>query len=57
VGASTETVSKSPQKPSRKRWEIVFQHIEHDKTLHDIVVSGGDAYYLQPEDLKEIGER
>jgi lysine 2,3-aminomutase len=57
VGASTETVEKSPQKPSRKRWEIVFQHIEQDKTLHDIVVSGGDAYYLQPDDLKEIGER
>ncbi|KAJ4991085.1 L-lysine 2,3-aminomutase [Stagonosporopsis vannaccii] len=57
VGANTETVSKSPQKPSRKRWEIVFQHIQSDPSLHDIVVSGGDAYYLQPEDLREIGER
>jgi hypothetical protein len=57
VGANTETVSKSPQKPSRKRWEVVFQHIENDPSLHDIVVSGGDAYYLQPDDLKEIGER
>ncbi|KAL1647892.1 hypothetical protein SLS61_007160 [Didymella pomorum] len=57
VGANTETVSKSPQKPSRRRWEIVFQHIENDPSLHDIVVSGGDAYYLQPDDLREIGER
>lgn len=57
VGANTETVSKLPQKPSRKRWEVVFQHIENDPSLHDIVVSGGDAYYLQPDDLKEIGER
>ncbi|KAF3008710.1 hypothetical protein E8E13_009610 [Curvularia kusanoi] len=57
VGANTETVSKSPQKPSRRRWEIVFQHIESDPSLHDIVVSGGDAYYLQPDDIKEIGER
>ncbi|XPS94804.1 Lysine 2,3-aminomutase [Ascochyta lentis] len=57
VGANTETVSKSPQKPSRKRWEVVFQHIENTPSLHDIVVSGGDAYYLQPDDLKEIGER
>lgn len=57
VGANTETVSKSPQKPSRRRWEVVFQHIENDPSLHDIVVSGGDAYYLQPEDLREIGER
>lgn len=50
-------VSKTPQKPSRKRWEIVFRHIESDPSLHDIVVSGGDAYYLQPDDLREIGER
>ncbi|KAJ4335561.1 hypothetical protein N0V95_008875 [Ascochyta clinopodiicola] len=57
VGANTETVSKSPQKPSRRRWEVVFQHIENTPSLHDIVVSGGDAYYLQPDDLKEIGER
>ncbi|KAF2036160.1 kama family protein [Setomelanomma holmii] len=57
VGASTETVKKKPQKPSRKRWETVFQHIESDQSLQDIVVSGGDAYYLQPEDLLEIGFR
>ncbi|KAF1360113.1 kama family protein [Lizonia empirigonia] len=57
VGANTETVSKSPQKPSRRRWEVVFQQIEKTPSLHDIVVSGGDAYYLQPADLKEIGER
>jgi len=35
----------------------VFQYIESHPELHDIVVSGGDAYYLQPEDLREIGER
>ncbi|KAF2130918.1 kama family protein [Dothidotthia symphoricarpi CBS 119687] len=57
VGANTDTVSKSPQKPSRKRWELIFQHIETHSDLQDIVVSGGDAYYLQPEDLKLIGER
>lgn len=57
VGANTDTVSKSPQKPSLKRWELVFQHIEAHSDLQDIVVSGGDAYYLQPEDLKLIGER
>jgi lysine 2,3-aminomutase len=45
VGGGTDTVTKKPQKPSRK------------PDLQDIVVSGGDAYYLQPEDLREIGER
>ncbi|CAI6342350.1 unnamed protein product [Periconia digitata] len=57
VGAPTETVFKSPQKPSRKRWERVFQHIEKDHSLRDIIISGGDAYYLSAEDLHEIGER
>ncbi|CAI6338154.1 unnamed protein product [Periconia digitata] len=57
VGAPTRTVSKWPQKPSRKRWEKVFQHIEKDHSLRDIIISGGDAYYLSPEDLREIGER
>ncbi|RMZ71301.1 L-lysine 23-aminomutase [Pyrenophora seminiperda CCB06] len=54
VGGNTDTVSKKPQKPSRKRWEVVFQHIEQDETLQDIVVSGGDAYFLQPDHVKEI---
>lgn len=57
VGAPTETVSKSPQKPVRKRWELVFQHIEKDESIQDIVVSGGDSYYLSPEDIRLIGER
>jgi lysine 2,3-aminomutase len=50
-------VSKKPQKPSRKRWEVVFEHIANDNSLEDIVVSGGDAYFLQPEHIEEIGER
>ncbi|CAO2650849.1 Nn.00g091460.m01.CDS01 [Neocucurbitaria sp. VM-36] len=57
VGPKTEIASKRPQKPSRKRWEIVFQYIEADEDLQDIVVSGGDAYYLAPDDLRGIGER
>jgi lysine 2,3-aminomutase len=57
VGGGTDTVTKKPQKPSRKRWEVVFQYIESHPDLQDIVVSGGDAYYLQPDDLREIGER
>jgi lysine 2,3-aminomutase len=50
-------VKKKPQKPSLKRWETIFNYIESHEELKDIVVSGGDAYYLQPEDLLEIGRR
>ncbi|KAF2808934.1 kama family protein [Mytilinidion resinicola] len=57
VGANTDTVAKHSQKPSRKRWEAVFSYIEHTPNITDIVVSGGDAYYLQPEHIMEIGTR
>jgi lysine 2,3-aminomutase len=50
-------VSKTPQKPSRTRWERVFKYIESDETIQDIVVSGGDAYQLAPEHIQMIGER
>lgn len=50
-------MTKKPQKPSRRRWEVIFNHIESHPDLQDIVVSGGDAYYLEPDHLREIGER
>jgi len=57
VGADTDTVTKKSQKPIRRRWEEVFAYIDKQPGLHDIVVSGGDSYYLQPDQLKLIGER
>ncbi|KAK5654966.1 hypothetical protein OQA88_6724 [Cercophora sp. LCS_1] len=57
VGGNTGTVAKTSLKPTRKRWEEVFRYIESQPGLHDIVVSGGDSYYLQPAQLRYIGER
>lgn len=57
VGADTDTVTKASLKPTRKRWEEAFAYIESQPGLHDIVVSGGDSYYLMPEHLRLIGER
>lgn len=57
VGANTDTLSKQPQKPSRRRWDAIFAHIEKTPALTDIVVSGGDSYYLLPEHVAEIGSR
>lgn len=48
---------KKPQKPSRGRWDKMFEYIESRPDLKDIVLSGGDAYYLLPEQLFEIGNR
>lgn len=57
VGADTDTVTKASLKPTRKRWEEAFAYIESQPGLHDIVISGGDSYYLAPEHLVLIGER
>ncbi|KAL0469074.1 hypothetical protein QR685DRAFT_529668 [Neurospora intermedia] len=57
VGADTDTVTKASLKPTRRRWEEAFAYIESRPELQDIVVSGGDSYYLQPEQLTLIGER
>jgi lysine 2,3-aminomutase len=57
IGANTQTVTKASLKPTRKRWEQVFAYIESQPGLQDIVVSGGDAYYLAPEHIVMIGER
>lgn len=57
VGADTESVTKTPFKPALKRWQAAFAYIENTPGLHDIVISGGDAYYLQPEHIMLIGEK
>ncbi len=57
VGANTTTVSKASLRPSRRRWDEVFAYIAATPALQDIVVSGGDAYYLQPDQLRLIGEK
>lgn len=43
--------------PSPRRWEKMFEYIERTSTVTDVVVSGGDAYMLDPEDLETLGKR
>ncbi|CAK7241477.1 MAG: hypothetical protein STHCBS139747_002939 [Sporothrix thermara] len=57
VGADTDSVKKASMKPTKRRWEEALAYVESQPGLHDIVVSGGDAYYLQPEQLAYIGKR
>lgn len=57
VGADTELFTKDSIKPSLKRWHEVFAYIESQPQLQDIVISGGDSYYLTPEHIRLIGER
>ncbi|KAI0437808.1 L-lysine-aminomutase [Xylaria telfairii] len=57
VGANTDLLVKDPFKLSRSRLEKAFDYIESQGDLKDIVVSGGDAYYIPPHVLELIGDR
>ncbi|KQR71560.1 hypothetical protein ASG03_03480 [Rhizobium sp. Leaf341] len=55
VGADTEQVAKVHLSVNRERWKAAFDYIAKQPELEDIVVSGGDAFRLKPEQLRTIG--
>ncbi len=57
VGLDTEEVEKARFGVNPKRWEDVFAYVANHPELEDIVISGGDAYNLKPENLKLVGDR
>ncbi|MCA9537680.1 MAG: KamA family radical SAM protein [Myxococcales bacterium] len=57
VGLDTDTVSKVQLKPKKERWEPAFAYIASRPELEDIVISGGDAYNLRVDWIREIGTR
>ncbi|KAI0379716.1 kama family protein [Hypomontagnella monticulosa] len=57
VGPDTALVDKLTYKTSLKKLDEAYAYMESQEGLHDIVVSGGDAYYLQPHILESIGDR
>jgi L-lysine 2,3-aminomutase len=57
VGADTEIVKKDPYRPGRKRWDEIFAYIEANPKIQDIVISGGDSFYILPENIRNIGNR
>ncbi|KAI1387060.1 uncharacterized protein F4822DRAFT_445137 [Hypoxylon trugodes] len=54
VGPATGEVEKDSV---RAKLQQAFDYIESREELRDIVVSGGDAFYLHPELLEDIGDR
>jgi lysine 2,3-aminomutase len=56
VGIDTEEVEKFQLKVNAERWEQTFGYIRSRPELEDIVISGGDAYQLRPEQITQIGE-
>jgi lysine 2,3-aminomutase len=56
VGIDTEEVSKFQLKVNVDRWARTFDYIRSRPELEDIVISGGDAFQLRPEQITQIGE-
>jgi len=56
VGIDTEEVSKFQLKVNADRWQKTFDYIRSRPELEDIVISGGDAFQLRPEQITQIGE-
>ncbi|KAJ8612424.1 hypothetical protein MRB53_037465 [Persea americana] len=57
VGGNTELVNKESIRSTPKKWPAMFDYIEQNRQIEDVVVSGGDSIYLQMEHLNIIGER
>jgi lysine 2,3-aminomutase len=57
IGGDTDEVEKVSLKANRDRWGQVFEYIASRPELEDIVVSGGDAFQLRDDMIREIGER
>lgn len=56
VGNDTGSVDKVSLRVDVERWAKAFQYISERPELEDIVVSGGDAYQLRPDQIRHIGE-
>ena len=56
IGGSTDTVEKESYGANQKNWDKVFDYIKKQPSVEDVVISGGDAFMLTPEQIKYIGE-
>ncbi|MDJ0714720.1 MAG: KamA family radical SAM protein [Prochloraceae cyanobacterium] len=56
IGQDTDTVTKVKYQNSTKHWRHIFDYLETQSQIEDIVVSGGDCYHLSPQMLEFIGE-
>ncbi|CAG8980421.1 hypothetical protein HYALB_00003986 [Hymenoscyphus albidus] len=57
IGVPTALVQRTRFLPMPKKWEPILQYISTTPSLHDIVISGGDAFSLSPDQLLFIGRR
>jgi len=57
VGLDTDVVEKVSLKAEDGRWERALRYLSERPEVEDVVISGGDAYRLKPDQIRFIGER
>ena len=55
VGIDTQQVEKVSLTVNEDRWKRAFAYIASRPELEDVVISGGDAYNLRAQQLRDIG--
>lgn len=56
IGGDTDSVDKVDYKPIPKQWNYAFAYLLSRPEIEDVVVSGGDAYFLPASRIRTIGE-
>ena len=56
IGGDTDLVDKVDFKPVPAQWDKIFAYLMSRPEVEDVVVSGGDAYFLPPHRLSYIGK-
>ena len=56
IGGPTASLAKSTYGANQKKWSEVFEYLAAHSPIEDVVISGGDAFMLTPEQIEHIGE-
>ena len=56
IGGTTQSLEKNTYGANKKQWKKVFDYLTCNPLVEDVVISGGDAVMLTPEQIKYIGE-
>lgn len=55
IGMDTEEVEKTAFRVDYDRWRRAFAYLASRPEVEDVVISGGDAYNLKPDQIEAIG--
>jgi lysine 2,3-aminomutase len=57
IGPDTELVKKNKMPTNKSRYEDILNYLQQNDRVHDVVLSGGDSYMLDPSILEYLGRR